>query len=239
MKFWTEVKTSGRNEVFREKYVRDWIRGLGEAHGRTVLDVGAGNMPFRSQIQEAGFDYLSHDFGQYTGAKTHPGLQSSKGSWTTSGHDLACDIVDLPRNIADIIICTEVLEHVPDARAAIASISASLRPSGLALITVPLQSRMHQAPFWFVSGFSPYWFQYHAQTVGLQVTSVVKAGDFVDQMIQEIGALASIIKLGRLTQLLLRTAAPLMRTLSNTDLMESGGLGIYVHLSKISSDSPS
>ena len=78
-----------------------------------------------------------------------------------------------------------------------------------------------------------------AQTVGLQVTSVVKAGDFVDQMIQEIGALASIIKLGRLTQLLLRTAAPLMRTLSNTDLMESGGLGIYVHLSKISSDSPS
>ena len=156
MPLWDEVRTSGRNEKFRENYVRNWIRTLGDGHGRTFLDVGAGNMPYRKQINEAGFDYLGHDFGQYTGDNQHPGLHASNANWTTSGHDITCDIVELPKNIADFIICTEVLEHVPDPLAALNSISTALKADGRALITVPLQSRMHQTPYWFVSGLSPY-----------------------------------------------------------------------------------
>lgn len=232
MPLWDEVRTSGRNEKFRENYVRNWIQTLGDGDGRTFLDVGAGNMPYRKQIHEAGFDYLGHDFGQYTGDTQHPGLQAGNGNWTTSGHDITCDIVELPKSIADFIICTEVLEHVPDPLAALNSISAALKVGGRALITVPLQSRMHQAPYWFVSGFSPYWFHYHAPLIGLELLKVTKAGDFVDQTIQEFGLFASVLKLGHATQFILRIIAPIMRKLSNKELLESGGLGVYVHLKK-------
>lgn len=229
---WTEVRTTGRNEIFRERYVRDWIHALGKGQNRTLLDVGAGNMPFRSQIENAGFNYLAHDFGQYTGSSSHPGLQAPSGCWTTSGHHITCDIVELPRNIADVLICTEVLEHVPDPRAALASISSALKSGGIALVTVPFQSRMHQAPFWFVSGLSPYWFEYHADQFGLQVTKLLKVGDFVDQMIQEVGVFAGIVKLGRIARFLLRVIAPMMRRLSSKALLESGGLAVYVEFSK-------
>lgn len=232
MHLWDEVRTSGRNEKFRENYVRNYIRSLGDGHGQTFLDVGAGNMPYRKQINEAGFDYLGHDFGQYTGDSQYPGLQAGNGNWSTSGHDITCDIVDLPKSIADFIICTEVLEHVPDPLAALNSISKALKIGGGALITVPLQSRMHQAPYWFVSGLSPYWFYFHAPLIGLEVTKITKAGDFVDQTIQEFGQFASILKLGHATAFILRIIAPIMRKLCNKQLLESGGLGVYVHLRK-------
>ena len=83
-----------------------------------------------------------------------------------------------------------------------------------------------------MSGFSPYWFHYHAPLIGLEVTKVVKAGDFVDQTIQEFGLFASILKLGHATQFILRIVAPIKRKSSNKELLESGGLGVYVHPKK-------
>ena len=232
MPLWHEVRTSGQNEKFRTKFISDWIQSLGVGDNRVFLDVGAGNMPFRPQIRAAGFTYLSQDFGQYTGDNQHPGLQAGTGNWTTSGHDITCDIVDLPINSADVILCSEVLEHVPDPLAALQSISRALNMGGVALVTVPFQSRMHQAPYWFVSGLSPYWFHHHAPRTSLEVVKVTKVGDFVDQTIQEFGLFASALKLGHVTQLLLRIIAPLVRKLSNKELLESGGLGVYVQLRK-------
>ena len=232
MPLWDEVCTFGQNEKFREKFVSEWISSLGVSDNRVFLDVGAGNMPFRPQIRAAGFTYLSQDFGQYTGDGQHPGVQAGTGNWTTSGHDITCDIVNLPEDTADVILCSEVLEHVPDPLAALQSISRALKMGGVALITVPFQSRMHQAPFWFVSGLSPYWFHHHSPRTNLEVVRVTKVGDFVDQTILEFGLFMSALKLGRPTRFVLQLVAPIMRKLSDKDVLESGGLGVYVQLRK-------
>lgn len=47
------------------------------------------------------------------------------------------DKMDLPPASFDRIICTEVLEHVVDPEAVLAAIARLLRPSGVAVITIP------------------------------------------------------------------------------------------------------
>ena len=47
------------------------------------------------------------------------------------------DKLDLPSGSFDRIVCTEVLEHTQDPEAILATITRLLRPSGVAVITVP------------------------------------------------------------------------------------------------------
>ncbi len=45
----------------------------------------------------------------------------------------------LPRNYFHTVVCSEVLEHVPDHDAALTALGESLRPGGRLFITVPLR----------------------------------------------------------------------------------------------------
>ena len=46
----------------------------------------------------------------------------------------------------DHVLCTEVLEHVPDPALFLADISRILRPGGSLILTVPWSARLHHAP---------------------------------------------------------------------------------------------
>ncbi len=48
--------------------------------------------------------------------------------------------IDLPDNSFDVIICSHVLEHVPDDRLAMRELFRVLRPNGFAILQVPLDS---------------------------------------------------------------------------------------------------
>jgi SAM-dependent methyltransferase/uncharacterized membrane protein YbhN (UPF0104 family) len=54
------------------------------------------------------------------------------------------DKMDLPAASFDRIICTEVLEHVVDPLAVLAAMSRLLRPSGVAVVTVPNDRLIHR-----------------------------------------------------------------------------------------------
>lgn len=230
MRPWLDVRTSGSNGKYREHFVRNWMNSLNPNGEEIFLDIGAGNMPYKSFVTNIGFTYISHDFGQYTGDVKFPGPQSE--NWPTSGHDITCEILDLPADTADVFLCTEVLEHVPNPVTALEAIARSLKDGGVGLITVPFQSRMHQAPYWFSSGLSPYWFIYHAPRVGLTITQMTKVGDFVDVMIQEIGVLFSNVGLQSPCVAFLRIISPVLRALVKKSVLESGALGVYVELKK-------
>jgi SAM-dependent methyltransferase len=65
------------------------------------------------------------------------------------------EVVDLgarlpyPDGSFDTVLCTQVLEHVPDAELAMAEIARVLRPGGHALVTVPFLYPTHEAPYDF------------------------------------------------------------------------------------------
>jgi SAM-dependent methyltransferase len=137
--------------------------------------------------------YFSHDFEKYLGKTESPGLQSPERP--INGYDIVCDIESLPKNDFDLAICTEVLEHVPDPVAALHSMRNTLRVEGELLITVPLSSRIHQAPYYFSSGLSPYWFERHRNSSNFSVEYIYVVGDFVDQFISESRAYFDFIKI--------------------------------------------
>ena len=54
-----------------------------------------------------------------------------------------CDI-DLPDQSFDLVLCLHVLEHVPDDRKAMAELRRILRPSGMAIVMVPIEEGLDE-----------------------------------------------------------------------------------------------
>jgi SAM-dependent methyltransferase len=60
--------------------------------------------------------------------------------------DLRIDIcnIELPDQSFDLVLCLHVLEHVPDDRKAMSELRRILRPSGMAIIMVPLEEGLDE-----------------------------------------------------------------------------------------------
>jgi len=152
--------------------------------GGSVIDIGAGLSPHKNILEKNGFSYHSQDFNLYEPLVEPTGLQNEK--WEYPEHDFVCDILEMPTDAKfDLVVCTEVLEHVPDPVASFELLSRLVKPNGYILITVPFNSMMHQAPHWYAAGLSPFWFQYWSKKLDLKIVKLEISGDYVDVMTQE------------------------------------------------------
>lgn len=108
---------------------------LARLHGR-VLDVGCGEMPFRSclppSVQYQGIDVPD---AVSFGMQTRPEIALFDGAR-----------IPFPDSSWDAVLCTEVLEHTHDPETLVAEILRVLRPGGTLLLTVPFAARVHHAP---------------------------------------------------------------------------------------------
>lgn len=175
-----------RNESDRNAWIRTTLAGI--PAGWRILDAGAGELRNRPHCSH--LTYVSQDFCQYGGAAApdvvSEGLQNRK--WDTSGIDLVSDISEIPAPDAsfDAILCSEVLEHVPDPNLALDEFARLLRPGGRLIITAPFASMVHQAPFHFCTGFSRYWYEHQLGKRGFRILELVPNGDWYDYLKQEI-----------------------------------------------------
>lgn len=152
--------------------------------GLRILDAGAGEL--RNKPLCAHLAYVSQDVCQYDGRGDAQGLQT--GTWNTSRIDLVCDIVNIPELDAsfDIILCSEVFEHLPDALKALDEFARLLKPGGLLIMTAPFASLVHFAPYHYATGFSRYWYEYHLPTRNFKILELVPNGDWFSYAKQEI-----------------------------------------------------
>jgi SAM-dependent methyltransferase len=90
--------------------------------GKTVIEVGSQGEGGRLRKLLAPFGAAS-----YTGIDIFPG----------DGVDVVCDVNDAPGRIppADVVVSTEMLEHVENWRGAVRSMKALTRPGGWLLVT--------------------------------------------------------------------------------------------------------
>lgn len=216
--------------VSNSAYRDHWIAGAltsassGLPTEKSLLDVGAGISPYRQVAEGLGFKYRSHDFLAYEPDAGVPGLQDA--TWRYPKHDLVCDILEIPASeTADVILCTEVLEHVPDPVRAFEVMARVLRPGGFMIVTVPFISLMHQAPYWFQSGLSPFWFSYWAERNRLDVVDLVAQGDYADLMAQEVGRLLQLPPRFRGASRLGSAVVRRRRSAMGRDLAQSGAFG--------------
>jgi SAM-dependent methyltransferase len=139
--------------------------------GSKVLDVGAGGCPHRKLFSHC--QYFTQDFVQLSDNQ----IQDQLGYGRI---DFVSDILDIPveSESFDAVLCTEVIEHVPDPISALREMSRILKPGGTLLISAPLQSGLHQEPFHFYGGYTKYWYE-----------KFLTENNFVDLVIEPNGSL--------------------------------------------------
>ena len=103
----------------------DRVQGPGLA-----LDLGSGMSPYRTSVERLGFELRTLDVTPDTNPD-YVGTAESTG---------------LDDSTFDLVICTQVLEHVADPWAAALEIHRILRPGGRAILTVPHVWFFHPHP---------------------------------------------------------------------------------------------
>jgi len=179
------------NEETRQAWLEQVLSSLPQ--DSRLLDAGAGELKNRRYC--AHLDYISQDFCQYHsagGGHLDEGLQT-KG-WDTSRIYLVSDITEIPApdESFDAILCSEVLEHVPEPTHALDEFARLLKPGGTLILTAPFGSNVHMAPYHYCSGFSKYWYEHHLALRGFQVRELVANGDWYALLHQEIMRLGGL-----------------------------------------------
>lgn len=162
------------NEAERDSWVA--ARAAEIPAGSRVLDVGAGPCTYRPLFAHC--EYRSHDFAV---------LDSSQLPAGYGQIDYISDIAAIPAEDGsfDVILCTEVLEHVPAPLDAIREMARLLKPGGRLLLTAPLGSGIHQQPYHFVGGYTPYWYERFLGEAGFEAIHVEANGGFFKHFGQE------------------------------------------------------
>ncbi len=176
------------NEHNRAVWIRKQLVSLED--GLRLLDAGAGEQQYKNSCTH--LKYVSQDFAQYKPENIPSGLQMEK--WEYAKLDIISDITAIPEldGSFDAILCSEVLEHVPDPVSAIKELGRLTKPGGVLLITAPFCSLTHFAPFHFSTGFNRYFYEHHLPAMGFTIEELSFNGNYFDWLNQELGRLPSI-----------------------------------------------
>ena len=219
------------NVSTREKWIEDTLRKI--PAGSTILDAGAGECQFKKYCGH--LKYIAQDFAQYQG-DGNVGLQT--GSWDNSKLDIVSDIltIPLPDQSVDAIMCTEVLEHIPDPIGAIKEFSRLLKSGGYLLLTAPFASLTHFAPYHFSSGFSRFFYEKHLPENGFEITDLQFNGNFFEFLAQEnrhikmVAAKYADKKINIIQKIIIHLNIFLLQQLSKKDKGSSELLSYGIHV---------
>lgn len=119
-----------------------------------LIDVGCGNKPYADLFKDTSYIGLNYSF---EGASP----------------DIVCDAQQLPikSNCADIVFCTQVIEHVRYPEKLVSEAFRILKPHGVLLLTGPFYWPLHEEPYDFYR-FTRYGFQHLLISAGFEVISI-------------------------------------------------------------------
>lgn len=135
--FWTE-KYLGRTLLNTAFWARKRIADAVAAHAHlahgVLLDVGCGLKPYQKNFAPFVEKYYGTEY-------------SSTSGYMGNLADVAADAAVMPFADAsvDTILCTEVLEHVPDPEKVISELARILRPDGIVITTAPFIFPIHDS----------------------------------------------------------------------------------------------
>lgn len=181
-------KIGTENEVTREKWVSDKLSSIPK--GKRLLDAGAGTQQYRKYCQH--LIYVSQDNCKYDGTGNSLGLQTEVFDYQKI--DIESDIISIPEpdQSFDYVLCTEVLEHIPNPELAIREFSRLLKPGGELILTAPFCSLTHFAPAHYQTGFSKYFFEYTLPKHQMEILEILPNGNYFQFLAQEIRRLRHI-----------------------------------------------
>jgi SAM-dependent methyltransferase len=127
--------------------------------GCRVLDAGAGDAPYRPLFAHC--DYVTVDWP----SSPHLGARAADIS-------ASLDALPIENSSFDLVLCTEVLEHVANPSAVLGELRRVLRPGGALRLTTPFVWPLHEEPFDYYR-YTSHGLRHLAEQAGF-VNSVVK-----------------------------------------------------------------
>jgi len=138
-------------------------------HAR-VLDVGAGDAPYAELFAHT--DYVTLDWA----SSPHEGAR-------TAAVSASADAIPLPDAGFDVVVLTQVLEHVRRPAVVLAEIARVLRAGGRLLATVPFVWELHEEPhdYW---RFTPHALAALLADAGLEAVAIEPRSDSLSALAQ-------------------------------------------------------
>jgi ubiquinone/menaquinone biosynthesis C-methylase UbiE len=180
--FSDKVNYRNFNPGLRDDFIKEIASNM--PPNSKILDVSSGNKPYMNLFSHC--IYTSHEFSGniniLDGSRNETDIKNKK-------HDIYSDINNIPveSNSFDLVLCTEVFEHIPEPIRAMMELVRICKPSGRICITAPFTSGIHQEPYHFYSGFSPYFYNYLKRMYNLNIIAFKSQGDNFLLNHQEIG----------------------------------------------------
>lgn len=170
------------NKLKRNEWVLKNISNISD--GKILLDAGCGTQLYKPYCKH--LIYKTQDFGEYDGEGNGVGMQSA--NWDYGHLDYISDVWNIPEkdNTFDVILCTEVLEHIPYPIETIKEFSRLLKPGGVLLLTAPFSSLPHMTPYYFYSGFSKYFYEEILSKYGIEIERIDHNGNSFEYVAQEL-----------------------------------------------------
>jgi SAM-dependent methyltransferase len=102
--------------------------------GANLLDAGAGERPYQTIFSKQRYQSCDMPKGFYAAT-----------------HDFECSLDNIPQpdRTYDAVVLTQVLEHVREPLKVLQEIRRVLKPGGVALVSIPLNSPLHGEPLHF------------------------------------------------------------------------------------------
>jgi ubiquinone/menaquinone biosynthesis C-methylase UbiE len=184
-----DIKVGTSNLVAREVWLEKKLKKIPK--GKKILDAGAGELQYKKFCKH--LKYVSQDFGQYDGEGNSAGLQMK--TWDNSKLDIVSDIANMPLRSSsfDAIMCVEVFEHIPHPNEAVKEFSRLMKRGGKLIITTPVSSLTHFAPYYFYNGYSRYYFEKILPENGFKIKEISYNGNFFEYIAQELRRLEFVI----------------------------------------------
>lgn len=159
--------------------ILDALRSILPLMKGTVLDLGCGDMPYRSLFESRDAPvtrYLGLDLADASVPRTGP------------APDLTWDGSTIPmkRESIDWAIATEVLEHCPDREAVMREVARVLKPGGRFFATAPFLWPLHEVPH-DEARPTPFALRRELAAAGLTVERMESLGGWDQSLAQMIG----------------------------------------------------
>jgi SAM-dependent methyltransferase len=142
------------------RYLERWVQDAAASvpSGSVVLDAGAGESPYARWF--SGHHYESADFAQVDKA------YSTNLTYT-------CDLAELPVDGSrfDLIVMTQVLEHLPEPGRVLAEMRRVLKPRAELWFSTPLFYEEHEQPYDYYR-YTQFGLRHLCQSAGLEVVSI-------------------------------------------------------------------
>jgi len=171
------------NQIIRDEWIVDKLKAI-PANSK-ILDAGCGSQRYRKDCGH--LQYYAQDFGGYT-VDDKESFTARTETYEYGQLDYRGDIWNIAEKDStfDIILCTEVFEHIPYPNETIQEFYRLLKHNGKLILTAPSNCLRHMDPCYYYSGFSDRYFEFMLAQNGFINITIEPVGSYHSWLFVEV-----------------------------------------------------